>query len=94
MANGWRQLLASYRASSQTLHVYVNDVLDTLDYSAMNTGAIDWTQSNWALGALVSASQLFNGDMAEIWLDDSYSDLSVENNRRKLRAVYYRRAAA
>lgn len=82
VAGGWYHILVSYTSATQTLHVYIDDVSETLDFSTTNANDMDWTQI-LRMFHLTGPSQLMNGDIAEFWLDDNYIDFSVEANRRK-----------
>jgi len=48
---------------------------------------IDFTQANWAVGATTSAAELFNGDMAELYLAlNQYLDVTQAANNQKFRS--------
>lgn len=65
-------------------HLYVNDA-DALDVTTTFTNdTIDFTRSNWAVGAQVTGADFFDGMLAEFWFEDGlYLDLTIEANRRK-----------
>jgi trimeric autotransporter adhesin len=46
--------------------------------------AIDWTLLNFSIGATITGTALYNGDLAELWASNVYvGDLAVTANRRK-----------
>jgi len=85
----WRHFLLSWNtafsASNKLSHLYVNDVSDKSVVSDIAASFnIDYTRGNWGFGAVPSASQKFNGCMAEFYFAmGQYLDFSVEANRRK-----------
>ncbi len=54
---------------------------DAAAWSTMNTGIIDCTQSNWALGALASGTQKWDGSIERfaLWLPPSLAGFDVES---------------
>lgn len=92
LSTGWVNVLFSWDtnhdAGDKIINYYINDsaapspyIQDlspafTVDYAEISTWAV-------ATDAGSEGSSLYNGSMAEIWLDPSYIDFSVEANRRK-----------
>lgn len=44
---------------------------------------IDWTLTNFSVGSTVGATQRFPGDLADVWMDDVYIDISISANLQK-----------
>lgn len=84
----WRHVLASWDlATAGARHLYIDGASDlvvttfTNDTIAYATGI-----SNWAVAQDGTGSDLFNGCLAEAFLDTlNYTDLSVSANRAKFR---------
>lgn len=85
----WFHVLASwdtnFAAGSKVAHMYVNDADETditLDGSvAFN---VDYTGTNWSVGANPAGGADMNGDLADLWFaPGQFLDFSVEANRRK-----------
>jgi len=90
-STGWIHLLCSVRNASSGgfAQLYINDTeCATLTTFLANDSAIDFTDTDWAVGALVGGTLYFQGAMSEFYYSDSESiDLSVEANRRKFRSA-------
>ena len=79
----WRHLLASWNLGTATSHLYIDDSSDN-DETVNEDLAIDYTQSNYAVGATVGGATAFNGAISEVYFaPGQYLDFSVEANRRK-----------
>lgn len=89
----WLHILASWNVNaavgSRTANLYINDVSDLS--IPLDTGAafnVEYTDSNWAVGARTSGSFLFDGCMAEVYFaPGQFLDFSVTANRRKFITV-------
>lgn len=80
-ASGWFHVLCSWNTSGRQL--YINDASDVGSSSGAG-GTIDYTRTEWAIGANDAAGNKLNGDLADFWLSvTTRYDLSVEANRRK-----------
>jgi Concanavalin A-like lectin/glucanases superfamily len=44
---------------------------------------IDWTLTNFSVGSTIAAASRFFGDLADVWMDAVYFDLTVTDNLRK-----------
>jgi len=84
IVDGWVHVLASGSTATSVSSMYIDDVLVVPSDSGMVADAlIDFTKSEWFVGAAVTTASKFNGDLAELWFDDVFIDLSVVANRRK-----------
>lgn len=81
----WLHLLFSWDVATAARHGYVNDVSDLDAGSGSTDLAIDYTETNWGIGADTdSSSGKLDGCLAELYFaPGQYLDLSVEFNRRK-----------
>lgn len=80
----WYHVLISWRTngSSPTTRVYVNDA--QIDSGGVGNGTIDYTQSQWNVGADVfNNARFLNGDLGELFFVPQFLDLTVTANRRK-----------
>lgn len=85
----WHSFLASWdvnaAAGSRTFHLYVDDVSDKTILT--DTGIafnVDYTDTDWAVGALVSGSFKLISDLAEFYFaPGQFLDFSNVTNRRK-----------
>lgn len=84
-AFGWRHCICSFDLATGAKHIYLDDVSDYNQFTFTDDETVDWTLTSWAVGADDSGSPgaLMNGDVADLWVDNSYIDLSVAANRRK-----------
>lgn len=83
-ASGWHHFLGSWNLATGQGQLYIDDV-DDLDTAAdiVIDDTIDYTRTDWAVGALVTAGNKLVADVADLmfWNDTSL-DISVQNNRR------------
>lgn len=80
----WYHMLASgdlNQASSKSL-IYVNDVSVGGAPAPYSNDTIDYTVTNWSVGALTGGANFFTGAIAELYIANEYLDISVEANRR------------
>ena len=60
--------------------VVVNGEVKTLSaFTAFSNENIDFTHSNYGIGAVPFPNHYFNGSIGELYFDDSYTDLSTDN---------------
>lgn len=79
----WRHILASWNLASAAGHLYINDVSD-LGATTLTDNTIDYTVTEWTIGAEESATFKFNGCLAEIYFaPGQFLDFSIVANRRK-----------
>lgn len=80
----WLNVLASWDLTDTAKrHFYLNDatVLSVVTYV---DATLDYTKTNFAVGAGTGGAQKLNGCLAELYFNPTvYMDLSVEANRRK-----------
>jgi len=87
VADGWKHLMWSYDMNGPTTHLYLDDVSDNTENTAVDA-AFDDVRSEWAIGGSVAGDSKWNGDMAELYHNQAeYLDLSTESNRRKFRTA-------
>ena len=81
----WRHHLMSWDASTDTIQYYVDDVAVGGSPVITTGGTIDYTQSNWFIGARDDAAQFWRGEMSDFYLfaGGSFLDLTTTGNRRK-----------
>lgn len=81
--SGWIHILASSNGTSG--HLYINDADDLSGSPTFDSADnIPWGGTGtWAVGATDVGFDKANADMADVWVDDSYLDLSAAANRRK-----------
>jgi hypothetical protein len=64
-------------------HIVINDIESDLTVSTYTDDDIDFTTDDASVGGRPNGSQLFEGSLAEVWLEDGlFIDFSVEANRR------------
>jgi hypothetical protein len=81
--NAWNHVLISWNLATSTMQVYVNDVQVTSFASGptlSNDSVADCARI--AVFADYGGTNIYQGDIAEPWMDTVYRDLSVEANRR------------
>ena len=87
--SSWSHILISIDATTESGSlIYINDIEDTEPFNLFADRSITFTNvPDNRIGAdnqgTPTAAKLFDGDMAEVWIDNSYLDLSIESNRRK-----------
>lgn len=80
----WFNLLASWDLSVPTADMYINDAQDRTFGVGPIDDTIDWTRSSWQIGSSPGGTRLWNGCLAEIYLNTAeFLDFSVVANRRK-----------
>lgn len=83
----WHHVLVSVDLSDTAKrHLYLDGVSD-LTVATYTNDTADLTMADWGIGGYPSGTNLFDGDIAELWADDSYIDLSVSGNRAKFRSA-------
>ena len=78
----WHHCMASWNTTSDTQHLYIDGV-DQLSVNNSATGTIDYTQTDYAVGARTSGTNKINSDLAEFYFTNEYLDLSQASNRLK-----------
>lgn len=65
-------------------HLYIDDAVPSFTWNNYNNSSIELTpDSSWGFGASPTGVLFFDGEIAEIFIEDQYIDLSVTANRRK-----------
>ena len=78
----WRHILASWNLATPIATMYISD--GDLASGAPTDDTIDYTESDWSIGANVSGGNKFNGAVAELYFaPGQYLDFSLVANRRK-----------
>ena len=89
----WLHILSSWDLSATTSTLYISDVADQ-SVTTRTDDTIDYTDTDWTVGALQPGTAKMNGCLAEVYFaPGQYLDFSVITNRRKfisssLRPVY------
>ncbi len=80
----WLHVLASWDvATAGSGRLYISDVSDYAE-TTFRDATLDYTQSNWAIGAATNGAGKFDGAIADLYFaPGQYLDFSVESNRRK-----------
>lgn len=86
-ARGWLHICGNYdtnfAAGSKISQLFVSDASDnTVASDFGSAGTMDYTATDWIIGASFGGTGLFQGDMAEFWWNDSFIDFSNVTNRR------------
>lgn len=79
----WVHIMLSVDMAS-TSHIYINGVDDAAAAGTFTNQNLDLTPSRFCVGSryIASPDPLY-ADLAEVWFDDSYMDLSSSSNRAK-----------
>ena len=79
----WHHFLASWNVGTSAGWIYVDDSSDLSE--ASNTDQdVEWTQSDWGIGAHTGAGAKLNCEIADLYLNTATSlNLSTTSNRRK-----------
>ena len=80
---GWNHFLMSGNMATSTFHMYVNgsSVYDSGGTYVVGNQTIDFT-GDFHVGNVNSGAHL-HGEIAELWIDDSFIDFSDKQNREK-----------
>ena len=83
----WHHLLMSYNAATTTQHCYLDGSSDMLQITNLDA-TIDQDGAEAVIGVQADfATAKLNASIAELWIDNTYVDLSVEANRLKFRSA-------
>ena len=83
--NGWQHILISFDVSDTSKrHLYINDALPSYtSWGTYQNQTANLTSSPWAIGSQDNGNSYhLQGNIAHLFYDDSYLDLSVTSNRR------------
>ena len=80
----WYHILASWDCATTTSHLYKSDVSDQHFVSANADVTIDYTHTDWVVGASITGTLKYPGYLAEFYYaPGQYLDFSSVANRRK-----------
>lgn len=82
----WYHILMSFDSSNTgKRHIYISDVEQTLLVADYNNVNVDWTTGDFGIGCVPTGSfgNNINGRMLDLWVDDTYLDISSVAVRRK-----------
>lgn len=85
-AGNWYHILMSFDASNTSKrHIYISDVAQTLSVTDYNNVNVDWTTGDFGIGCVPTGSfgNNINGRMLDLWVDDTYLDITSTAVRRK-----------
>jgi len=82
--NVWTNILVSLDfANSSNRYIYFNDAAATVSYYTYNNANVEFTRPTHYIGVWGNGTaRWFYDDMAHMYLDYTYRDLSTESNRR------------
>ena len=81
-ATTWHNVIASWDVNTAS-GAMILDGIDVTGISGFGTGNMLWTATNAAVAGLSTGSGLYSGDMAELFVDQRYLDLSIPGNVAK-----------
>lgn len=81
--HGWVHVIASWNlVASPVAYLYVNGVSDIVSTEVL-AGSIDYTASNWGVGATYLGANKLPGLMSELYFTNEFIDISVPANLAK-----------
>lgn len=82
-STGWVHLLSSWDlGTAGRRHIFINDVSD-ISVTTFTDDIIDYVRfADWSVGAWTNGNFKMNADIADLWFDDAYIDITVGANRR------------
>lgn len=79
----WSHILMAWDTADSVV-AYLNDTRDTGLLATVTAGDIDYTASNWAVGARTLGSLKWDGCLSEVYLNFAETlDITITANRRK-----------
>jgi len=82
-SSSWIHVLCSWNLATPEAHLFINDANDEAAGATETDDTIDYTDTDWGIGAKVDGTLKFNGCISEFWFEDTFIDITVEANRRK-----------
>ena len=81
----WHHFLSSWDAGSDTMQCYLDDVAVSNSVTVDTGAQVDYTASDWFIGASESLNDHWRGELSDFWLffGGSFLDLTTTGNRRK-----------
>jgi len=81
---GWHHFIISMELDATPIgQMYVDDVVDQSDVVAPVDGIINFPFTEWGVGAVGNGGSKIDAEIAELWFDAAFLDLTVVANRRK-----------
>jgi hypothetical protein len=82
---GWIHVIFAWDLSTPETHLWINDSNDEDTGSTTETSSetVDYTQSDYSIGASTTGGQDMNACLSEFWFDNVFIDISTESERRK-----------
>ena len=82
----WHHIMFSSNTSTDAHNLYIDGV-DVQDKQNSTTGTVDFTRTDYAVGAATNGGSKFNGEIAELYFTTEFVDLSTATNRLKFLAA-------
>lgn len=81
-SGAWHHVMGSWNLATAVSHLYVDNISDNSEVTNANNN-IDYTRTDWAIGATVGGVVKIAMDLAEFYFAMEYLDLSNSANRAK-----------
>lgn len=83
-ASNWYDLMLDVDlTNASNRSVYINDAASAVTWSTYTNDNIDFTDTDFAIGATPAGNLKYDGDLADVWFDDARLAFATEANRRK-----------
>lgn len=82
VASGWVHVLASWDLANGLGHLYIDNVSD-LGTPVLTDDTIDYARADWLVGVNSALTFDLNADMADLWFDDNFIDITDDAERAK-----------
>ena len=80
--SNWHHVLFSFDLSNTSnRHMYIDDTAEIFTVTTYTDDTLHLSNTT-AIGATLTSSNYYIGDMADFWMNTEYVDLSIEENRR------------
>lgn len=80
----WLHFLIAWNLATAVGQLYVNDASDLAAGATLTNDTIDYTGTDFGIGATLTGGNKYNGDVAELYINVATTlDISVADNRRK-----------
>lgn len=85
VTNDWQHILMAWDTSASLLaDLYIDDVSITTTISPQIEGTVDYTLTDWTVGARIGGVSHYNGCISELYFNSAeYLDITSQTNRRK-----------
>ena len=83
-SSGWVHLLIAFNLATPVARLFVNGADDEAGGSTETNDTIDFAtgDGNWNISVNAGSGEKMTADVADLWFDDSFIDISTEANRR------------